>query len=130
MNKQQRYLEQMIALSLIAYVVGVWFGEAIRDVVYGKLDLLPAVTGSTPSSHPSMPTNIPSGYFILACLYCSNKSCGCPENRCRPLLWLLPPLLLLSSMEMSDLLSEPQGYILPSPLRLMYTDDEMHCTPE
>lgn len=39
MNKKQQLLEQMIALSLLAYVVGVWFGEAIRDVVYGKLDL-------------------------------------------------------------------------------------------
>jgi len=37
MNKQQRYLEQMIALVLIAYVIGLWCGEAIRDVVYGKL---------------------------------------------------------------------------------------------
>jgi hypothetical protein len=37
MNKQQRYLEQMIALALIAYVIGLWCGEAIRDVVYGKL---------------------------------------------------------------------------------------------
>jgi hypothetical protein len=37
MNKQQRYLEQMIALALIAYIIGLWFGEAIRDVVYGKL---------------------------------------------------------------------------------------------
>ena len=40
MNKQQPLLEQMIALSLLAYVVGVWFGEAIRDVVYGKLDII------------------------------------------------------------------------------------------
>jgi hypothetical protein len=30
MNKQQHHLEQMIALSLIAYVLGFWFGEAIR----------------------------------------------------------------------------------------------------
>lgn len=37
MNKQQRYLEQMIALSLIAYVAGLWLGEALRDVVYGKV---------------------------------------------------------------------------------------------
>jgi hypothetical protein len=37
MNKQQRCLEQMIALVLIAYVIGLWGGEAIRDVVYGKL---------------------------------------------------------------------------------------------
>ena len=39
MNKKQPLLEQMIALSLLAYVVGVWFGEAIRDVVYGKLEI-------------------------------------------------------------------------------------------
>ena len=39
MNKKQCLLEQMIALALLAYVVGVWFGEAIRDVVYGKLDV-------------------------------------------------------------------------------------------
>ena len=30
MNKKQPLLEQMIALSLLAYIVGVWFGEAIR----------------------------------------------------------------------------------------------------
>ncbi len=39
MNKQQALLEQMIALALLAYVVGVWLGEAIRDVVHGKLDI-------------------------------------------------------------------------------------------
>jgi hypothetical protein len=39
MNKKQPLLEQMIALSLLAYVVGVWFGEAIRDIVYGLTDI-------------------------------------------------------------------------------------------
>jgi Transposase DDE domain len=39
MNKQQSHLEQMIALCLLAYMIGVWFGEAIRDVVYGNLDI-------------------------------------------------------------------------------------------
>ena len=39
MNKKQPLLEQMIALSLLAYVVGVWFGEALRDVVYGNLEI-------------------------------------------------------------------------------------------
>jgi hypothetical protein len=39
MNKKQAILEQMIALTLLAYVVGVWFGEALRDVVYGMLDI-------------------------------------------------------------------------------------------
>ncbi len=37
MSKRQRYLKQMIAPVLIAYVIGLWCGEAIRDVVYGKL---------------------------------------------------------------------------------------------
>jgi hypothetical protein len=35
MDKQQRYLELMIALSLITYVAGLWLGEAVRDVVFG-----------------------------------------------------------------------------------------------
>ena len=39
MNKKQQLLEQMIALSLLAYVIGVWFGEAIRDIVCGQLDI-------------------------------------------------------------------------------------------
>jgi hypothetical protein len=38
MNKKQHYLEQMIALILIAYVMGLWLGEALRDVVYGNVD--------------------------------------------------------------------------------------------
>lgn len=39
MNQKQALLEQMIALSLLAYLVGVWLGEAVRDVVYGKLEI-------------------------------------------------------------------------------------------
>jgi hypothetical protein len=39
MNKKQPLLEQMIALTLLAYVVAVWFGEAIRDVAYAKLEI-------------------------------------------------------------------------------------------
>lgn len=69
MNKQQRYLEQMIALSLIAYVVGLWLGEALRDVVYGKLSVAkipealliqPAVD---PDDHPKW--LLYSGLFVL-----------------------------------------------------------------
>jgi len=37
MNKLQVHLEQMIALTLIAYNIGLWYGEALRDVVYGHL---------------------------------------------------------------------------------------------
>lgn len=37
MNKRQDYLEKMIALTLIAFVIALLFGEAQRDVTYGKL---------------------------------------------------------------------------------------------
>lgn len=69
MNKKQPLLEQMIALCLLAYVVGVWFGEAIRDVVYGKIDITqlsetllnkPAVD---PNLHPKW--LLYSGLFVL-----------------------------------------------------------------
>lgn len=35
MNKQRLYLEQMIALVLMAYAIGLWIGEALRDRLYG-----------------------------------------------------------------------------------------------
>jgi hypothetical protein len=38
MNKRQDYLAKMIALALIAFVVGYLFAEGIRDVCYGKLE--------------------------------------------------------------------------------------------
>lgn len=37
MNKKQSHLEQMVALTLLAYVVGMFFGEALRDVSFGAL---------------------------------------------------------------------------------------------
>ena len=69
MNKKQHILEQMIALALLAYVVGVWFGEAIGDVVYGKLEIAqvpdalltkPAVDAN---AHPKW--LLYSGLFVL-----------------------------------------------------------------
>lgn len=69
MNKQQRYLEQMIALSLIAYVVGMWLGEAMRDVVYGQVDVshlsenLLKPPSIDPNAHPKW--LIYSGLFVL-----------------------------------------------------------------
>lgn len=38
MNKRQDYLENMIALTFIAFVIALLFGEAQRDVTYGNLD--------------------------------------------------------------------------------------------
>jgi hypothetical protein len=69
MNKKQHLLEQTIALSLLAYVVGVWFGEAIRDVVYGKLDIAQvpdALLNKPPidaNTHPKW--LLYSGLFVL-----------------------------------------------------------------
>jgi len=68
-NKQQRYLEQMIALSLIAYVAGLWLGEAVRDVVFGKLSVaqIPAALlkqpGVDPDQHPKW--SLYSGLLVL-----------------------------------------------------------------
>jgi hypothetical protein len=69
MNKKQPILEQMIALCLLAYVVGVWFGEAIRDIVYGELavDQLPDALLNKPpidtNAHPKW--LLYSGLFVL-----------------------------------------------------------------
>ena len=38
MNKSQENLEKMIALALMAYAVALLFGEAVRDVTYGKVE--------------------------------------------------------------------------------------------
>lgn len=35
MNKSQQNMEKLIALALIAYTIGLLFGEALRDVAYG-----------------------------------------------------------------------------------------------
>lgn len=69
MNKKQSLLEQMIALSLLAYVIGVWFGEAIRDVVYGKLDIaqVPEALLNKPCADPNEHPKwlLYSGLFVL-----------------------------------------------------------------
>jgi len=69
MNKQQALLEQMIALCLLAYVVGVWLGEAVRDVVYGQIDVasLPnALFNNSPVDVKAYPKwLIYSGLFVL-----------------------------------------------------------------
>jgi hypothetical protein len=69
MNKKQPLLEQMIALSLLAYVVGVWFGEALRDVVYGKLEINQVPNALLNKQHPDPNANpkwlLYSGLFVL-----------------------------------------------------------------
>ena len=69
MNKKQSLLEQMIALCLLTYVIGVWLGEALRDVVYGKLDIAQvadALLNKPPidaNAHPKW--LLYSGLFVL-----------------------------------------------------------------
>jgi len=69
MNKKQSHLEQMIALSLLAYVIGVWFGEAIRDVVYGGLEItqVPDALLNRPPVDPNLHPKwlLYSGLFVL-----------------------------------------------------------------
>lgn len=69
MNKKQSHLEQMIALSMLAYIAGVWLGEAIRDVVYGHLNvsqIAEALLNRPPvdvNAHPKW--LLYSGLFVL-----------------------------------------------------------------
>lgn len=69
MNKKQAHLEQMIALSLLAYVMGVWFGEAIRDVIYGNLQIaqVPEALLNRPPVDPNLHPKwlLYSGLFVL-----------------------------------------------------------------
>jgi transposase len=69
MNKLQKHLEQMIALALIAYNIGLWYGEALRDVAYGHLqpdqlqDSLAGKLTVDTKQHPKW--LIYSGLFVL-----------------------------------------------------------------
>ena len=69
MNKSQCNLEKMIALTMIAYVVGALFGEAVRDVTYGKI--LPdqvqftLLDGIYQSVQQNSKWHLYSGLFIL-----------------------------------------------------------------
>jgi len=69
MNKKQSHLEQMIALSLLAYVIGVWCGEAIRDIVYGDIQIaqLPDALLNRPPIDPNLHPKwlLYSGLFVL-----------------------------------------------------------------
>jgi hypothetical protein len=69
MNKRQDYLEKMIALALIAFVVGYLFGEAVRDVCYGKLEpdqVTAGLLGEVPKQVSSnRKWRLYSGLFIL-----------------------------------------------------------------
>jgi hypothetical protein len=70
MNKSQHYMEQMVALLLLAYAIGILVGEAIRDHLYGPVLSQPQA-GSVDRSaqQPVVETGkkwkLYSGLFIL-----------------------------------------------------------------
>jgi hypothetical protein len=69
MNKRQDNLEKMMALALIAFVVGRLFGEAVRDVCYGNLEPDQVATyllGEVPNQvSANRKWQLYSGLFIL-----------------------------------------------------------------
>lgn len=70
MNKRQHNMEQMVALLLLAYAIGILVGEAIRDHVYGQVVSQPQAAGVKQSAQqPVMKKGkkwkLYSGLFIL-----------------------------------------------------------------
>lgn len=48
MNKRQAHMEQMVALMLLAFSIGLWVGEVLRDEVYGPAPEPPKPRASKP----------------------------------------------------------------------------------
>lgn len=68
MNQQQAHMENMVALLMLAYAIGVLIGEALRDHLFGPE---PSHTQQAPSGSATPPTrkrtrrSLYSGLFIL-----------------------------------------------------------------
>jgi hypothetical protein len=70
MNKSQKNMEQMAALLMLAYTVGLLVGEAIRDQLFGGPVNRPPVPSANPSAQQAGLSNskkwkLYSGLFIL-----------------------------------------------------------------
>lgn len=72
MNKRQVHMEKMVALMLLAFSLGLWVGEALRDEVYGPAPQPSPKRASAQQSHrrPSAPRvgqkwKLYSGLFVL-----------------------------------------------------------------
>jgi len=112
MNKQQVYMEKMVALLLLTFTIGLLVGEELRDLLYGEPitdDELVEDEERIPGS-PSLKKG-KNGNAILVCSCCLNRSGRSPTNRkplsCKPP-W--PPFAAWFT-RMSVLLSEPQADI-------------------
>lgn len=69
MNKQQIYMEKMIAMVLIAYCIGLLVGEKVRDLLYGRQGDVPKGTRRKRKKQPtairSRKWKQYSGLFVL-----------------------------------------------------------------
>jgi ABC-type enterochelin transport system permease subunit len=45
MNKQQTYMEKMLALLLLVFAIGLLVGERLRDHLYGERIVIPSIAG-------------------------------------------------------------------------------------
>ena len=60
MNQRQVHMEKMVALAMLAYGVGLWVGEALRDHLYG-----PPEAQDSASPRKASKRRLYSGLFIL-----------------------------------------------------------------
>jgi len=108
MNKSQRNLEKMIALTKIAYVVGASFGEAVRDVPYRKMFPDQVQFTLLDGSYQTVQQKV-NGTFILVYLFIPNKSPVYLTRSSHPGLYLFcRSLKFLFVVIISRLLYEPQ----------------------
>jgi hypothetical protein len=68
MNKRRANLEKMIALTLLAYAIGLLLGEAVRDVTYRAIDpsnIRLETLSTNPSAEQPRKWRLYSGLFVL-----------------------------------------------------------------
>jgi hypothetical protein len=75
MNQRQEHMEKMVALAMLAYGIGLWVGETLRDHLYG-----PPESQDSPSPHPASKRRLYSGLFILL-----RRSSRLPPQTIRPI---------------------------------------------
>jgi len=82
MNKQQAYLEQMIALVLMAYAIGLWLGEALRDRLYrDRPDKWPLYSGPFVLLKHKVPWSSPPMRSLLTETLRTFQQLVCPHVR-------------------------------------------------
>ncbi|MGC8839350.1 MAG: transposase [Anaerolineae bacterium] len=84
MNKSQHYMEQMVALVLLAYTIGLLVGEAVRDALYGappEPSKAPSGVAAPAQTSACRKWHLYSGLFIFL-----KRKVPLPNKRLRQLL--------------------------------------------